>query len=73
MIQLSHPYTTTGKTITLTVWTFVNKVMSLFNNMLSRSVIGEGDGTPLQYSCLANPMDRGAWKAAVHGVAEGWT
>ena len=73
IVQLSHPYTTTGKTITLTVWTFVNKVMSLFNNMLSRSVIGEGDGTPLQYSCLANPMDRGAWKAAVHGVAEGWT
>ena len=28
---------------------------------------------PLQYSCLENPMDRGAWKAAVHGVAEGWT
>ena len=30
---------------------------------------GEGNGTPLQYSCLENPMDRGAWKAAVHGVA----
>ena len=28
---------------------------------------------PLQYSCLENPMDRGAWKAAVHGVAEGQT
>ena len=35
--------------------------------------IGEGDGTPLQYSCLQNPMDRGAWWAAVHGVAEGRT
>ena len=34
---------------------------------------GEGNGTPLQYSCLENPMDRGARKAAVHGVAEGWT
>ena len=33
----------------------------------------EGNGTPLQYSCLENPMDRGAWKAAVHGVAEGRT
>ena len=32
-------------------------------------VIGEGYGTPLQYSCLENPMDRGAWWAAVHGVA----
>ena len=31
--------------------------------------IGEGNGTPLQYSCLENPMDGGAWKAAVHGVA----
>ena len=34
---------------------------------------GEGNGTPLQYSCLKNPMDGGAWKAAVHGVAESWT
>ena len=34
---------------------------------------GEGNGTPLQYSCLENPMDRGPWKAAVHGVAEGRT
>jgi len=30
---------------------------------------GEGNGTSLQYSCLENPMDGGAWKAAVHGVA----
>ena len=35
--------------------------------------VGEGNGTPLQYSCLENPMDGGAWKAAVHGVAEGRT
>ena len=33
----------------------------------------EGDGTPLQYSCLANPMDGGAWHAAVHGVAKSRT
>ena len=32
-----------------------------------------GDGTPLQYSCLDNPMDGGAWWAAVHGVAKSWT
>ena len=31
---------------------------------------GEGNGNPLQYSCLENPMDRGAWWAAVHGVAK---
>ena len=36
-------------------------------------VAGEGNGTPLQYSCLENPMDRGAWKAAVHGVDDGQT
>ena len=30
---------------------------------------GEGNGSPLQYSCLENPMDRGAWRAIVHGVA----
>ena len=30
---------------------------------------GEGNGNPLQYSCLENPMDRGAWQATVHGVA----
>ena len=35
--------------------------------------IGEGNGTPLQYSCLENPMDGGAWWAAVHGVAKSWT
>src|SRR5574340_1009251 len=38
-VQLSHPYMTTGKTITLTRWTFVGKVMSLLFNMLSRLVI----------------------------------
>ena len=32
--------------------------------------IGEGEGTPLQYPCLENPMDGGAWWAAVHGVAK---
>ena len=34
---------------------------------------GEGNGTPLQYSCLENPMGGGAWWAAVHGVAKSWT
>ena len=36
----------------------------------SRRFPGEGDGHPPQYSCLGNPIDRGAWRAAVHGVAE---
>ena len=33
----------------------------------------EGNGSPLQYSCLENPVDRGAWWAAVHSVAQSWT
>ena len=72
MVQLSHPYMTTGKTITLTRWIFVGKVKSLLFNMLLGSSYGEGNGTPLQYSCLENPMDGGAWQAAVHGVAKTW-
>ena len=84
MVQLSHPCMTTGKTMVLTRWTFVSKVMSLLLNMLSSfpcgsdgkvsaynvgdpgsiprsgSSPGEGNGNPLQYSCLENPMDRGA-------------
>ena len=34
---------------------------------------GEGNGNPLQYSCLEKSMDRGAWWATVHGVAKSWT
>ena len=34
---------------------------------------GEGNGHPLQYSCLENSMDRGAWQATVHGVTKSWT
>ena len=39
----------------------------------SLSCIGEGNGHPLQYSCLENAVDRGTWWAAVHGIAESWT
>ena len=39
---------------------------------LGRS-FGEGNGNPLHYSCLENSMDRGAWRAPVHGVAKSWT
>ena len=39
----------------------------------SRSCIGEGNGSPLQCSCLENPRDRGAWWAAVYGVAQSQT
>ena len=92
---------TTGKTIALAIQTFVNKVISLFFNTLSRFIMGfpggsevkasasnagdpgsfpgsgrypgEGNGNPLQYSCLENPIDGGAWRATVHGVAKSRT
>ena len=142
-IWLSQPCMTTGKTVALTIWTFVGRVMSLLFNTLSRFITaflprsnhliswlqspfavflepkkrksvttstfspficyevgfpggsedkafaynagdpgsipglgrspGEGNGNPLQYSCLKNPMDRGAWQATVHGVAKNRT
>ena len=34
---------------------------------------GEGNGNPIQYSCLGNPMDRGAWRATIHGVSKSQT
>ena len=43
------------------------------NRLLVIKIKGEGNGTPLQDSCLENPMDGGAQYTAVHGVAEGWT
>ena len=39
----------------------------------SLSCTGEGNGNPLQCSCLENPRDRGAWWAAIYGVAQSWT
>ena len=38
-----------------------------------QEVFGESNGNALQYSCLENPMDGGAWWASVHGVAKSWT
>ena len=40
---------------------------------LKKSFCGEGNGNPLQYACLENSMDGGAWWATVHGVAKSWT
>ena len=46
------------------IWAIYNMIQVNF---------GEGNGTPLQYSCLENPTDGGAWWAAVHGVAKSRT
>ena len=43
------------------------------NSETVESVVGEGNGTPLQYSCLENPIDGGAWWATVHGLAKSRT
>ena len=48
-------------------------VLSFFALYECNLFIGEGNGTPLQYSCLENPMDGGAWQATVHEVAKSWT
>ena len=50
-----------------------NKAKCLLLQPLQIGGIGEGNGTPLQYSCLENPVDGGAWCAAVHGVARSRT
>ena len=54
----------------------MNKKLGLYFKTIIEEIhflFEEGNGTPLQYSCLENPMGRGAWWAAVHGVAEGRT
>ena len=49
------------------------RIEQINNKVLLYSTGKEGNGTPLQYSCLEDSMDRGAWWAAVHGIAEGQT
>ena len=48
-----------------------NGCPTFFGGVLSKCLL-EGDGSPLQYSCLENPSDRGAWQVAVHEVAKRW-
>ena len=55
------------------VITFLPRSKHLLISQLQSSSTGEGNGTPLQYSCLENPMDGGAWWAAVHVVAKSRT
>ena len=43
-----------------------------FQSLGQEDPLEEGMGIPLQYACLENPMDRGAWWAAVHGVTKSW-
>ena len=54
-------------------YTFKYVQLLTVNNLPPMQKTGEGNGTPLQYSCLENPMDGGTWWAAVHGVAKSQT
>ena len=54
-----------GKNISFSWNSFFYSALEIF--------VGDGNGNPLQYSCLENPMDRGVWWAAVHGVAKSRT
>ena len=49
-------------------FTYLTFIYFFFLSPVCLTLFGEGNGNPLQYSCLENPMDRGAWWAAVHGV-----
>ena len=53
--------------------TSLSMITSRFIHVAVNGINSSCNGTPLQYSCLENPMDGGAWWAAVHGVAEGRT
>ena len=71
IVQLSHPYMTTGKTIALTRWTFVGKVISLLFNMLSRLVITffpRSKHLLISWLTLYNPMDCSPPGSSVHGI-----
>ena len=54
-------------------WNYVVVVVVYFLIYVGVKSVREGNGTPLQYSCLENPMDGGAWWAVVHGVAKSRT
>ena len=55
------------------IWSHHYHLSKLHIYVLIYYIGREGNGTPLQYSCLENPVDGGAWWTTVHGVAEGWT
>ena len=60
---------TRGKCIALSAYIIKEESTQFYKLSLCLMILGEGNGNPLQYSCLDNPMDRGAWQATVHGVA----
>ena len=72
--RLLRPWDFPGKNTGVGYHFRLQEIFPLLNACLSNFNLSRGgNGTPLQYSCLENPMDRGAWWAAVHGVAKCWT
>ena len=74
IVQFSHPHMTTGKTIGLTRWTFVDKIMSLLLNMLSSLVITflpRSSEVAQLYPTLCDPMDCNLPGSSVHGIFQG--
>jgi len=72
--QLSGNYIINGLSILYCGFSERNRFEIAFHWFLESSIlIGEGNGNPLQYSCMENPMDGGAWWAAVYGVARSRT
>ena len=71
LIQFLHPLWEDPVLLTLLVFSLVPSSYQVLHGSICS--FGEGNGTPLQYSCLDNPMDGGAWWAAVHGVAKSQT
>ena len=51
----------------------LNLIKGIYEKPIASIILGEGNGTPLQCSCLENPRDGGAWWATIYGVAESWT
>ena len=71
-VQYTHKYTYRH----IHTWHTIHALKQEWSNDICSNIYapsGEGNGTPLQYSCLENPMDGGAWWAAVHGVATSQT
>ena len=61
-------------TVSLILHRVVQAILLYFHNIISSAIhFGEGNGTPLQYSCLENPKDGGAWWAAIYGVTQSRT
>ena len=71
LLELTISFSMLGKFSTIIFKKFLIPLTPIIQILVH--LIGPGNGTPLQYSCLENPMDGGAWWAAVHGVTKSWT